>query len=111
MNKTIKTTKEQTKYRQLLVDKKTVVDSWYLPYDGNPDEGVEIISDEITSRTRWSVIHTLMVRIKGTVYEAYYSSGATECQDERPWEYSDTIGFTEMVEVEKTVKVWEPVLL
>lgn len=37
-----------------------------------------------------------------------YSRGATESQDERPWEYEKTVKATLVREVEKTVKVWEP---
>ena len=38
-----------------------------------------------------------------------YSEGATECQDERPWEYDDEIKCTEVELKEVKVKKWIPV--
>ena len=38
-----------------------------------------------------------------------YSEGATECQDERHWEYKDEIKCTEVELKEVKVKKWIPV--
>ena len=91
------------------VDRETVVDLWDLPYEGNPDEDVEIVEDEITGNGRWSIRHKLIVRIKDKYYQTDYSVGATESQEERPWELSKEVEFTEVHQVEKVVKVWERV--
>ncbi len=91
------------------INKETVVDEWYLPFDGNEEEGVEVIEDMISDHTRWSVHHKLIVRIKDKFYKTTYSIGATEGQDERPWEYNDVVTFTEVQKVEKMVHVWEVV--
>lgn len=70
----------------------------------------EIISNEITNHSRWSVGHTVIVKYKdGKFYRTYYSVGATEYQDEAPWQYENEVTFTEMRAVEKTVTIYEPV--
>jgi hypothetical protein len=105
------TSKARQKYKTLSVDRDTVCDLWDLPYEGNPDEGVEVISDEIIDKTRWSIVHELTVRIKGTIYQTSYMRGATEYQEEAPWDCEKEVTFVEMKEVEKLVKLLEPVLL
>lgn len=73
------------------------------------DEG-RVIKDEIYDTSRWSVHHELIFELDGGTYQTTYSVGATECQDERPWEYDgDLIEVTPVHQIEKTVKVWVPV--
>jgi hypothetical protein len=57
-------------------------------FEDNDD--FKIISDEIIENSRWSILRLLTVqRISdGAFFRASYSVGATEQQDERPWEYS-----------------------
>jgi hypothetical protein len=55
------------------------------------------IKDTIIDTSRWSVHHEIIFKDKGKFYKAFYSEGATECQDERPWEYDEDI---ECIEVE-----------
>ncbi len=98
-----------SKYKTLTVDKETVTDLWDLPFGGNPDEGVSIISDTIEGTRRWSTDHKLIVRIGAKVYQTSYSRGATEYQDETPWEHDTNVEFIEVVAVEKTIVVWEPI--
>lgn len=82
---------------------------------GLPDDAEEgvVISDLITGKSRWSIIHTLVFRLPdqppGEAWRVSYSRGATESQDEGPWDYEKTVTATLVREVEKTVKVWEPV--
>jgi len=90
----------------LTVPKETVVNEWLLPFEGNEEFDVEVVEDDITDTGRWSVHHELTVRIKDKFYKTYYSKGATECQDERPFEYDKEVQFTEVKQVEKVVKVW-----
>jgi len=71
------------------------------------EEEGEIVSDEIDGHRRWSVDHTLIFRLDDKVWRAGYSRGATESQDEGPWEYEDEVDVDEMELVEKIVKVWE----
>ena len=65
--------------------------------------------DKVVDNTRWSVIHEIIFEHEGKFYRTSYSVGATEEQDEGPWEYDDEVECTEVHEVEKVVKVWEAV--
>ncbi|MEG0898331.1 MAG: hypothetical protein RSF40_01295 [Oscillospiraceae bacterium] len=55
------------------------------------------IKNDIVDTSRWSIYHEIIFEDKGKFYRTYYSVGATECQDESPWEYEDEI---ECIEVE-----------
>lgn len=68
-----------------------------------------LISDEITDHSRWAVGHTILFIDGGKFYRAYYRVGATECQDETPWEYEEEVECQEVRPVEKTVVVYEVV--
>lgn len=84
-----------------------------LPNDPDTNK-VTILSDEITGHRRWSVDHTLIFRLAdqpiGEAWRTGYSVGATESQDEGPWEhYGEEIAAVLVRETEKTIKVYEPV--
>ncbi len=55
------------------------------------------LKDDIVDTSRWSIRHRIIFEHNGKFYQTHYSVGATECQDESPWEYDDEI---ECVEVE-----------
>jgi len=67
------------------------------------------IVDSIIDTTRWSIIHEIVFADKGKFYRTTYSGGATECQDERPWEYEDEVECEEVELREVKVKKWMPV--
>jgi len=69
------------------------------------------IKDDIIENSRWSILHeVIFTYTDGKTYSTSYSVGATEQQDERPWEYDeDEIDCFEVRQVEKVVKVWETV--
>lgn len=67
------------------------------------------IVDRIINTTRWSIIHEIVFENQGKFYMTTYSEGATECQDEKPWEYDDEIKCTEVELKEVKVKKWVPV--
>lgn len=74
------------------------------------DMGGETISDDITGHSRWSVHHRRVFKHDDKFYETHYSVGATESQDECPYEYdADEIECVEVVPVERTVTMYEPV--
>lgn len=50
-------------------------------------EGFQIISDEIYDHRRWVVAHRLVFKKDDKLYQTFYDVGATEQQDERPFEY------------------------
>jgi hypothetical protein len=72
------------------------------------NDDVEIVEDEITDTTRWSILNRRVFKFEGKFYETFYQHGATECQDESPYEYDeDQIECKEVFPVEKTVIVYE----
>jgi hypothetical protein len=83
-----------------------------LPWDC---EGGEIVSDTMIDHGRWTIEHEIVFRLPcqkpGEAWRANYRVGATETQDERPWEYDKEVECTLVQAVEQivTVTVWEPV--
>ena len=67
-----------------------------------------VIVDEIVENSRWSIIHEIVVQRKNDnkFFKGSYSIGATECQDEKPYEY-EPAQFVEVVPVQKTITVYE----
>ena len=71
------------------------------------DEDLELIQDELVETSRWSEIHVIVFKIGDHYYDSSYSSGLTEYQDERPYEYDpDEIECREVMPVEKTITVY-----
>jgi hypothetical protein len=72
------------------------------------DENFKIINQSIVDTTRWSIITNIIVQRQsdGKFFKSCYSKGATECQDERPYEGEDPV-FEEVFPVEKTVTIYE----
>lgn len=69
-----------------------------LPYNA--------IEEELIDNSRWSLDYRIVFEDNGKFYETYYSVGATECQEERPWEYEDEVECTEVEKREILVKKW-----
>ena len=60
----------------------------------------EMVQSELVDTSRWSNIHEVVYKDldSGKFYSSTYSVGATECQDERPYENDgDEIEFAEVV--------------
>ena len=71
-------------------------------------DGVEIISNEIVDTSRWSIHHWLVFKFDEKFYGVGYSVGATEYQEESPWEYDgDEIEVNELEAVEKTIITYQ----
>jgi len=81
-----------------------LVDELDLPWEG-------VIEDKIIDNSRWSIQHEIIFEVEGKFYRTYYSVGATECQDERPWEYEDEIECTEVEKKLVQIEKWIPVEL
>lgn len=80
--------------------------------DGDDSCGLEQVSDRIVDTGRWSIHHDLIFKdtAEGKFYATAYSVGATEQQDEGPFEYApDMVECDEVRPVEKTVIVYEAV--
>lgn len=69
------------------------------------------VEDTVIDHTRWSVVHHIIFEKDGKYYSTTYSVGATERQDELPWEYQESVECTEVVEKEITTFVWESVMV
>jgi hypothetical protein len=78
-----------------------LIDELDLPYSA--------IEDKVIDNSRWSIQHEIVFEHEGKFYRTYYSVGATESQDEGPWEYDDEVDCTEVVKQEITVMAWVPV--
>jgi hypothetical protein len=63
----------------------------------------------MVDQSRWSIQYRCIFEDKGKFFEAYYSEGATEMQDESPWEYEEEVVCTEVELKEVKVKKWVPV--
>lgn len=71
--------------------------------------GDTTVQDTITDHSRWSVGHERIFKHEGKLYRTWYSVGATENQDESPYEYADNeIECPEVIAVTRTVTVYEP---
>ncbi|MCK4245561.1 MAG: hypothetical protein KAX20_08055 [Candidatus Omnitrophica bacterium] len=72
----------------------------------------DIIKDELIDTSRWSNIYEMVFRDKASekLYLSSYSRGATESQDERPYEYSsEEVEVIEVEEYQETVTKYRKV--
>jgi|WetSurMetagenome_2_1015567.scaffolds.fasta_scaffold38830_5 hypothetical protein len=76
--------------------------------DGNPQ--YKVILDDVVETTRWTIIYDFIFQNleTGKYYQGWYQVGATEMQDERPWEYT-TPKFDEVEPYEVTVTKYRKV--
>ncbi|MEC4565450.1 hypothetical protein L8C07_05790 [Paenibacillus sp. CMAA1739] len=65
--------------------------------------------DNITDTSRWSIHHEIVFEHEGKFYQTHYSEGATEMQDESPWEYEEDVDCNEVELKEVKVMKWVPV--
>ncbi len=74
--------------------------------DGD-DDAYRVIRDEIVDTTRWSIVHSLVIQsvADNRFWSDCYSVGATESQDESPWEHSEP-AFTEVFPKEQVTIVY-----
>lgn len=82
-----------------------------LPFDAY--DGAEIVSKTLESNSRWSLHYSLVFRLpdqtNSEAWQVGYRVGATECQEEGPWEYESEVAATLVHRTTKTIEVWEPV--
>jgi len=86
-------------------------DLYNLVTDNDDVEGMTLVDEpKIIDTSRWSIIYSAIFLHDGKYYETTYSCGATEMQDESPYEYGpDEIECTEVAPVTKTITVYEKV--
>ena len=75
-------------------------------WEDNPN--YKTISKTVVDNTRWSIIHDIVVQrvTDGKFFSSSYSTGATEQQDEAPYEYSEP-NFTEVFPEQQTITVYK----
>lgn len=74
------------------------------------DKPLDIISDKVYDNSRWSVHSRLVFSHGDRCYQVDYSRGATEYQDERPFEYaSENVICIEVKKTPVTVMKYLPV--
>ena len=72
--------------------------------DGGP------VEDMLVGNSRWSLHRRMVFASGGKFYESNYYVGATECQDEGPYEYDgDEIECAEVRPTERSVTIYERV--
>ena len=71
--------------------------------------GGAVVSDTMVDTTRWAVVHRLVFRLDGLLLQTSYRVGATEAQDEGPWEYETLVDCVEVEEFDRVVTDWRPV--
>jgi len=72
----------------------------------------EGVHREIIDKSRWSVTYEEIFEHEGKYYRTYYDVGATEMQDQQPYEWEpEEIECPEVRLVKKMVEVWEEVEL
>jgi len=81
-----------------------LIDELGLPFNGY--NGCKVISNKIVDQSRWSIHHKLVFHFENKYYMTWYSIGATEQQDEMPWEDDDIVDCFEVEPVEKIVTVF-----
>ncbi len=72
----------------------------------------EVIEDKIIENSRWTILHDVIFKMNDTLkfYKTHYQVGATEMQDEGPYEYDDDeIECIEVKPVKQMITVYEPV--
>lgn len=76
----------------------------------NDHEDWETIETNAVDQSRWSVHYEGVFKhiSSGKFYSLFWSKGATEMQDEQPFEY-DKPNPAEVKQVERVIKVWEAV--
>jgi hypothetical protein len=62
-----------------------------------------ILVNDMVDKSRWSIMHVLVFELDGELYRTYYQKGATEYQDEVPFEYDDEVQCDIVESYEKTV--------
>lgn len=68
------------------------------------------VEDKVVGNSRWSIQHEIVFQdADGRFYQTTYSVGATEDQEEGPWEYDKLVDCVEVEKREVVVTKWMPV--
>lgn len=70
---------------------------------GLPSDAIE---DDIIETDRWSEHHEIIFEYQGKFYRTGYSCGATEMQDQSPWDDEEDVVCFEVEKREVLVEKW-----
>lgn len=87
---------------KLILDKQSALDILY-----EENENAEVIVDDIEDIGRWSTYHTLIFKLDGDFYRTFYRRGATEYQDESPWEHDTEVTCEQVYPVQEMTTVYK----
>jgi hypothetical protein len=73
---------------------------------GGTNEG-KLIENRIVGTSRWSNTYEAIIEYQGKTYRTHYRVGATEIQEEGPWEDEDVAELVEVHQIPKTIMSWE----
>ena len=63
-------------------------------------DGYKVVEQKLVDHDRWSVQYSMVFKFENKYYKTTYSKGATEYQDEEPYEYApDEIECKEVIPV------------
>lgn len=76
---------------------------------GSRKDEFKIVSNDIYDTDRWSLRYVIVIErlSDGKFFKSFYQVGATELQDEGPYEYDNEAIFQQVFPVEKTIIVYE----
>lgn len=103
MEKNINTSTDNKKREKLNLSGEEGIDIIY-----GYSEDYKVIQDNIVSHGRWSVRHEIVIQrlSDGKYFKDSYSEGATEMQDESPYEYNDP-EFEEVFPIEQVTIIYQ----
>ena len=79
-------------------------------HEGGSLEGYTVINRTLVDSSRWSLRYEQVFSYEGKLYRTDYSKGATECQEESPYEYEpELVDCVEVVAMEVTVTQYNAV--
>lgn len=85
-----------------------LMDELDLPYGGKSNP--YFVESNLIDTSRWSIGYELIFKDKdGTIWATEYNVGATELQEEGPWEFEDEIECTQVELKEIVVRRYVPV--
>lgn len=67
------------------------------------------VENTLIDHNRWSLIFQLVFKFENKFYSTVYTRGATEYQDERPFDSEKEVLCVEVQPIQKITTVYEPV--
>ena len=82
---------------------------WDEEYEDEQGNEYKVVETKIIDTTRWSIIKSMVFTFDNKYYHTTYSVGATEYQDERPFENTEIVECQEVEPYEVITIEYRPV--